>query len=593
MSNKIYVELQAKNTQLAGRFSETREQVQLLLQQYQKNFEQYTDHSADHSERVFNYCADLLSDEALSALNADELYILAMSCFLHDIGMCVSEAKLDKYQKHYKYLELLKQNEKFEYSDFLRSIHHEVSRDFIEAEWESLKIKNQTYAEAIGLVSLGHRKVDLLDTGIYEPKYFLNDGSDFVCLPYLASILRLADELEMSTVRVPDLLTKYFWPENETSQMEWSKSRAIQRINVDTDNAMVKISGTCDDTRIYNALLELCDKIQSVIEYGNRVTNHYKHLCKRQYSFTVNYLEKDIKTSFDFKEIGFSFDIHRITETLVGKALYNDKFVAVREAIQNAIDACLYKSTLLDDNYSPSITVSISPDEILIEDNGMGMNESIIRNYFSKLGASFYHSTELPDTFEPIAQFGIGVFSYFQIADLIEVITKKEGDECVQFKADKTPNTYFYFDKNPVKNDEGTALKLILKDNIDIDSSKLLDYLKHTFKFSEVPININTPYGKLKMEKQPFSIPDEVWHKYVKPSKSKIIKNLKLVSLPINEDHFEGELGIIVANSFNDNNPRQSDTEFSNTIKPIEVSSYLTLRHVSDKERERSTGTDD
>lgn len=571
MSNKIYEILKENDHILAGRFSETQEAVKLLLQKYQHNFGEYTDHSAAHSERVFGYCADLLSEEAISALNTSELYILAMACFLHDIGMCVPEKQLEKYKEHHEYLELSKKNDDFDYSNFLRNIHHEVSKDFIETEWYDLKIIDQKYAKAIALVSLGHRKVDLLNNGIYEPRTYLDDSNDFVCLPYLASILRLADELEMSTARIPDLLVDYYWPENEISQTEWAKSRSIERINVDTDNSLVIVAGKCDDLRIYNALLELCDKIQTVIQYGNRVANHYKLLCKREYSLPVNYLKNDIQTSFEFKNIRFNFDMHKITETLVGKALYNNKFVAIREALQNSIDACRHKRTLAGDAYTPVISVKVSKDSILIEDNGMGMDEYIIQNYFSKLGASFYESSELPEAFEPIAQFGIGVFSYFQLVNLIEVITRKEGSDCIHFKADKTPNTYFYFERNPTRSEVGTTLKLVLKDDVNIDSLELLEYLKHTFKLSEIPITIDTEYGNQTITKQPFLISDSTWQECIKPSKSGVIQNLKLVSIVIDEDDFEGVLGMIAAKNIGDDIPRTIDTEFSSDFRPIEV----------------------
>ncbi|HKQ87693.1 MAG TPA: ATP-binding protein, partial [Candidatus Acidoferrales bacterium] len=87
--------------------------------------------------------------------------------------------------------------------------------------------------------------------------------------------------------------------------------------------------------------------------------------------------------------------------------------------------------------YLPNIDVSIRVDEsgrrwLDVQDNGFGMDEHVLSEYFLKLGNSYYRSPEfvrLPRNaggrpFTPISRFGIGLASVFMIGDSIEVVTR-------------------------------------------------------------------------------------------------------------------------------------------------------------------------
>ena len=70
--------------------------------------------------------------------------------------------------------------------------------------WEKLNIPTERYAEAIALVAKGHRQEELMVEEIFSTKYAVKSGPDFVCIPFLASVLRLADELDITNDRMPD-----------------------------------------------------------------------------------------------------------------------------------------------------------------------------------------------------------------------------------------------------------------------------------------------------------------------------------------------------------------------------------------------------
>ena len=62
-------------------------------------------------------------------------------------------------------------------------------------------------------------------------------------------------------------------------------------------------------------------------------------------------------------------------------------------------------------------------------DDGIGMDEFIVRNYLAIAGKSFYRSDEFKNEglkMDPISRFGVGILSCFMVADRIEITTRKD-----------------------------------------------------------------------------------------------------------------------------------------------------------------------
>ncbi len=88
----------------------------------------------------------------------------------------------------------------------------------------------------------------------------------------------------------------------------------------------------------------------------------------------------------------------------MGTKLYGDPEVALRELIQNSIDACLLRKAQelsWENSYKPEIKIRYytehNEDVLEIIDNGTGMDQQIIDSYYSKVGSSFYKSAEFYD----------------------------------------------------------------------------------------------------------------------------------------------------------------------------------------------------
>ena len=145
-----------------------------------------------------------------------------------------------------------------------------------------------------------------------------------------------------------------------------------------------------------------------------------------------------------------SLDQDKILELLIGKDLYSDPSVFVRELIQNAIDAVRTREQLdknLPSDWKGQINIRSWMDQegyhwFRIEDNGIGMTEDVIMNYFLKIGSSYYSSDTFlksklqcnaDSDYMPISRFGIGILSCFMGDDQsnqVEISTKhfREGE---------------------------------------------------------------------------------------------------------------------------------------------------------------------
>ncbi|MEU3018429.1 hypothetical protein ABZ635_13650 [Nocardiopsis sp. NPDC007018] len=153
----------------------------------------------------------------------------------------------------------------------------------------------------------------------------------------------------------------------------------------------------------------------------------------------------------------FRIDERRARELLTGEQLYKNKDLAIRELYQNALDACRYRrarteyldrTSLADYAYEGAIEFVQGVDEdgrpyVDCSDDGVGMGEEELRGVFSHAGSRFAEESgfllererwareDPPIRLYPNSRFGIGVLSYFMLADEIRVTTCRMGADGV------------------------------------------------------------------------------------------------------------------------------------------------------------------
>ncbi|MFZ9659297.1 MAG: molecular chaperone HtpG [Arcobacteraceae bacterium] len=163
---------------------------------------------------------------------------------------------------------------------------------------------------------------------------------------------------------------------------------------------------------------------------------------------------------------------------LMTHSLYSNKEIFIRELVSNASDAIdkleylkLTDEKLKNFTTTPQINIKLDKEDksLTISDNGIGMSEA---DLISSLGTiaksgtkSFIESMsgDAKKDSKLIGQFGVGFYSVFMVADRVDVISKKAGDETAFKWSSDGEGSY---ELAPcVKDENGTVIYIKLKDD--------------------------------------------------------------------------------------------------------------------------------
>src|SRR5438876_5368096 len=139
----------------------------------------------------------------------------------------------------------------------------------------------------------------------------------------------------------------------------------------------------------------------------------------------------------------FQAEVSRLLD-IVAHSLYSEKEIFLRELISNASDACdrlryaaLTEPSLAegDADFRVVLTPVKSSRTLTVADNGVGMNhDELIENLgtIARSGTAAFVdelSCEAKPDMSLIGQFGVGFYSAFMVADRVEVLSRKAGEE--------------------------------------------------------------------------------------------------------------------------------------------------------------------
>ena len=259
----LEIRLRELDPDLHRRFRDTAFVCVHMLSNYKHLFPEYTDHSELHSLTVIDSCNRLIGAENIDKLNKHEIFVLLMACYLHDAGMGISEKDYEEFKDKMGADEYFRNHPDDSKADFVRTYHNEFSGLFIEKYAALFDLPSDEYVYAIKQVSRGHRKTDLYDESEYPADYRMPDGST-VCLPYLAALIRLTDEIDVAASRNPLILYDIELITDEISKIENRKLMAVDTLKMtktafilytketapevldSLDNAVVKMQETLD-----------------------------------------------------------------------------------------------------------------------------------------------------------------------------------------------------------------------------------------------------------------------------------------------------------------------------------------------------------
>ena len=152
--------------------------------------------------------------------------------------------------------------------EIIRSFHNEYSGLFIRKYAELFEIPSEEHLFAVIQIARGHRKTDLLDEKEYPAALRMPDGNT-VCLPYLAALIRLADEIDVAAARNPRLLYDIESLTDEVEIIENKKVRAVRELAVTEDEFILYVDRS--DEEILGHIRAMVVKMQKTLDYCRRV----------------------------------------------------------------------------------------------------------------------------------------------------------------------------------------------------------------------------------------------------------------------------------------------------------------------------------
>ncbi len=269
--------LKAEDPLLHKRISSSIFVLQHMLSAFLDRFPSFTDHSILHSMDVLNYCNELIGEEQVQKLTNEECYVLIMACYLHDIGMGISEKDYGEFSKEIAFAEFFLTHDRADAAGTIRSFHHDYSGLFIRKYASLFDIPDEELVFAVIQVARGHRVTDLFDPVEYPD---IKRAEGVIRTSYLAAVLRLADEIDVASDRNPEILFDASRITVPGSVEAFGTHESIRRVEV-TEDAVILY--TMPISPEYEALIEkLAGKIRKVLDYCRRVAEQRTELRIRQ-----------------------------------------------------------------------------------------------------------------------------------------------------------------------------------------------------------------------------------------------------------------------------------------------------------------------
>lgn len=483
---KIYKHLKEKdNTFYCSNIDNVAAYAKSFLSRIPAMFSNYTNHDIGHSARVADYMVDLLP-QPLDKYNDTELVIMLYSAIFHDIGMVVSETEGD--------LDSARQ-------DDIRKTHHIRTEKFLNGhneKYDCFNIDNEgsiNFKSLVATIARSHGEdFSWIEKNLKQKECF---GNDTVNPRFIACLLRLGDYLDFDSKRTPYHLFN-FLNLSTISSDEWKKHFSITNYNK-IEKQRIVFYGNCEEPDIFLGILHYFNLIEKEIKNAKSLLSN----DDEKYKLTIEdkVLNQISHNSFDSVDLQFLMDYISISNLLMGENLYSDKKSALREILQNSMDAVSLRNEIAEKNeiaYTPEIKIVIEEDKVSIQDNGIGMTLSDVKNYFLNIGHSFYRSADFKDlslTYKPISHYGIGFLSSFLLSDSISVKTTsyKEPKVCNVLRLQKNNRFVIQKSEENALPEAGTEI-ILAKSSFMKVFPKVEDirkYISETFKDTGIKIIVS------------------------------------------------------------------------------------------------------
>lgn len=358
-----------------------------------------------------------------------------------------------------------------------------------------LDISDKNFCDLVGFIAKSHNMslriaTDRLGNSLKRTAFNVH-------APYIMSILRISDYIQVHSSRAKDQLLAVKSLSSPISRNEWKKHNSILDINQTHDDPeALYIEAEPNDPITFKSLKRLFDDIQIELDSTWSVLGEIYGRFSPYDKFGINIRRiksslddeniyiKSKKPSFVPTPVNFKTSDAEMLSLLVSPLYGNDPSIGIRELVQNAVDACNERIDYLDktdwndftkEEINVTIKISKYEDEpiiLKIVDKGIGMNLHVIKNYFLNIGASFRnsdswkanHETDGHSNVHRTGRFGVGLLAAFLLGTEIQIQTRHINDaKGYRFKCTKDSDDISLF---PIDCDIGTTITIELAEEV-------------------------------------------------------------------------------------------------------------------------------
>lgn len=499
------------------------------------HYPHFSMHDASHAETVVSKI-EMLLGERIQNLSPTDTWLLLHAAYAHDLGMVLRWEQIKnvwespEFQSFISSLSNSPDGELRNAADFIHNMDNISTNplwplkahryvNLINAQFfrsQHGKLSNtyiQTTAADLGL-DLGHnnliqlRMLKLLGnicemhtrplSEVLSLDYQTDGvGSDYAHPRFVAMFLRLGDLLDIDNGRFNTACESAFGGLPEASIPHREKHEATTHLLVTPEE--IQFRSDCPDSQAYLETRNFVTWLEDEIDF---LTKYWSKIAPSElggYAPCFNRKELLINGIPDIEGVaGLRFEISqkRAFQIIEGSSIYEDRFVFIRELIQNAMDASKvqlwrdlvsgnYRAWIgnkdLDtlqpydlhqkiyESYPVDIRLSTLPDgatQVEITDRGTGISVETFKQ-MCNVGTSNTGSKQIqtdinsmPNWLRPTAGFGIGLQSIFLVADQFEIFTGTGTESFYAIVHANRLGGYLQLQKASVRNTRGTTIRL-------------------------------------------------------------------------------------------------------------------------------------
>ena len=474
-----------------------------ILQNTKDYYCHYTDHGINHSEAVLSNIVRILGIDKIKELSSLDIWLLLEAAYIHDSGMFITREEVEelcKSKEFCDYFECLKldmSNDLYEYTSYFeisnnklimleneynlkaeyglkfiigeynRSKHSKRAKGIIN-KFDRFKKENTLIPKRIidiaFLIAESHgkkfedvMKIDKIETGLKLEKGHPR---------FIACLLRIGDLLDIDNNRFSKIVLKNIediMPQKSKNHLEKHKSIVHYRVDNDLIEITAKVENCGDQT--YDVVSEVSDWFEylkgehnlQILNWGKIKPVNFSGVLPTLGEIKINVKDYDFIDNMNKPK--FTVDTNNVLAILKGSGIYRNKLKALREIIQNSIDAIFLKvysekknqiiqDIELNKNYNElkkeylkneeiQITIKFQKEgivEISIKDTGIGINKDELKFLISAGSSPNNYEKKIlikkmPFWLRPSGNFGIGFQSIFMLTDQINIKSKKSSLE--------------------------------------------------------------------------------------------------------------------------------------------------------------------